>query len=124
MRFELNTIPPGSTVQSATLYLYSDPAYTSGKLSNQSLTGSNTIYFQKVTQAWDAATVTWNTQPTTTTTNRVWVAASSSATENITVNITTLVQDMINNPSGNYGLMMLLENELYYRSRDYCSTKF
>jgi hypothetical protein len=47
MRFELGTIPSGSTVQSATLYLYSDPTYTSGELSNQSLTGSNTIYFQK-----------------------------------------------------------------------------
>jgi hypothetical protein len=72
-----------------------------------------------VTQAWDPTTVTWNTQPTTTTTNRVWVAASTSATESLTVNLTTLVQDMVNNPSTNYGLMMLLENEIYYRSRDY-----
>ena len=62
MRFELGSIPPGSTVQSATLYLYSDPANSSGEISNQSLSGANSVYFQKVTQAWDASTVTWNTQ--------------------------------------------------------------
>lgn len=94
MQFDLSSILPGSTVQSATLYLYSDPAYTSGELSNQSLSGANSVYFQKVTQAWDASTVTWNTQPTTTTTNRVWAGASTSTIGNITVNLTTLVQDM------------------------------
>ena len=35
MRFELGSIPPGGTVQSATLYLYSDPTYTSGEATNQ-----------------------------------------------------------------------------------------
>ena len=122
MRFELGSIPPGSTVQSATLYLYSDPANSSGEISNQSLSGANSVYFQKVTQAWDASTVTWNTQPTTTTTNRVWAGASTSATANITVNLTTLIQDMVSNPAGNFGLMMNLENEVYFRSRSYAST--
>ena len=122
LKFDLSSIPEGTTVQSATLYFYSDPANTSGEISNHALSGSNAFYLQKVTQAWTPSTVTWNTQPTTSTTGRVWVGPSTSATENITVNLTTLVQDMINSPATNYGLMMKLENEVYYRSRSYAST--
>jgi hypothetical protein len=122
MRFELSTIPSGAIIQSATLFLNSDPAYTTGELSNSPLSGSNAIYFQRVTSSWDPTTVTWNTQPSTTTTNRVWVGPSSSATENIQVDIAPLVQQMVNSPASNYGIMMSLENELYYRSRHYAST--
>ena len=49
MRFELSAIPQGAVVQSATLYMNSDPAYTRGELSNSTLSGSNAIYFQRVT---------------------------------------------------------------------------
>jgi hypothetical protein len=47
MRFELSAIPVGAVVQTATLYLNSDPANTNGELSNQSLSGANSIYFQR-----------------------------------------------------------------------------
>lgn len=122
LKFDVSAIPAGTVVQSATLYLYSDPANTSGEISNQPLSGSNAFYLEKVSQNWNPTAVTWNSQPVTTTTGRVWTGPSSSGTENITVNITALVQDMINSPSANYGLMMKLENEVYYRSRSYAST--
>ena len=122
MRFELSAIPAGAVVQSATLYLNSDPAYTSGELSNSPLSGSNAIYFQRVTSPWNTTTVTWNTQPSTTTANRVWAGPSAPATENRQVTLTAFIQDMVNNPAANHGIMMVLENELYFRSRHYAST--
>lgn len=122
LRFELSAIPAGSIVQSATLYLKSDPANTSGELSNDPLNGSNALFIQKVTQAWEPTTVTWNTQPTTTTTNRVLVDQSLSYTENIQLTITGLVQDMVNAPATNFGIMMMLQNEVQFRARNYVST--
>jgi TGF-beta propeptide len=116
LKFDLSTIPVGTTVQSATLYLYSDPANTSGEFSNS---GTNLFSLQKVTQAWTASTVTWNNQPASTTTGRVTVAQSTSATENISVNITTLVQGMVSSPTTNYGLLLRLATETASRSRIY-----
>ena len=108
LKFDLTSIPVGTTVQSAQLQLFSDPANTSGEFSNS---GSNSFYIQKVTQAWTASTVTWNNQPASTTTGRVTVGSSTSAIENITVNVTALVQDMVNNPASNYGLLLRLATE-------------
>ncbi|WP_179223113.1 DNRLRE domain-containing protein [Pontibacter ummariensis] len=121
-KFNLNSIPSGAVVQSATLYLYSDPTATgnSGTTNNQ-LSGSNAIYFEKVTGNWGETSVTWNTQPATTTSGRIWQQPSTSTTENIQVNITSFVQEWVNSPSANYGMRMALENEQYYRGRSYAS---
>jgi hypothetical protein len=84
MYFNLSAIPARSTIQSATLYFYSDPTITGSSLEigNSQLSGSNAFYLEKVIQEWDEYTVTWNNQPTTTTTSRIWVGPSTSTTEN------------------------------------------
>ena len=120
IRFELSAIPDGAVIESAVLYLYSDPTITSGSNSNS---GSNAFYLEKVTQSWAENTVTWNNQPSTTTADRVWTGPSSFATENRQVDITTLVQQWVDTPSSNFGLKMILENEVYYRSRNYASSE-
>ncbi|MBT1706374.1 DNRLRE domain-containing protein, partial [Chryseosolibacter indicus] len=124
LSFNLNSIAPGSIVQSAKLYLYSDPTVTNGGdvNGNSQLDGSNAVYLEKAIGSWDQNTVTWNSQPLTTTLNRIWVGPSTSTTENIEINLTAMVQDWVNNPTSNYGLKMLLENEAHYRSRNYAST--
>lgn len=120
IRFDLSAVPDGAVIQSAVFYLYSDPTITSGSNSNS---GSNAFYLEKVTQNWAENTVTWNNQPPTTTVGRVWTGPSSSATENRQVDITSLVQQWIDTPSSNFGLKMILENEVYYRSRNYASSE-
>ncbi len=104
-RFNLSNIPSGAVIQSATLYLYSDPTSTTvGPTSNSPTSGSNSVYFEKVASNWGETAVTWNNQPATTTTGRIWQSASTSATENIQVNVTSFVQDWVNSPSANYGM--------------------
>ena len=123
LSFNLSAIPSGSVIQSATLYFYSDPTVTgsSDANGNSQLSGSNAIYLEKVTSAWDEFTVTWNNQPPTTTADRVWVGPSISATENLQVNLAGIVQGWVNDPQSNNGLKMILENEVRYRSRNYAS---
>ncbi len=123
MYFNLQSIPQGSVIQSATLYFYSDPAVTSPNAGdgNSQLSGSNAFYLEKIIQEWSEGIVTWNNQPTTTTADRILVAASTSATENKQINLNTIVQGWVNKPSSNSGLKMTLQSEVYYRSRNYAS---
>lgn len=122
IRFSLEHIPTGSTVNSAVLYLYSDPSAGGAWDQNSQLSGSNAFFLEKITQAWDESVVTWNTQPSTTSTGRIWVGASTSTNENRQVNIASLVQGWVNDPANNFGMKMLLENEAYWRARTYASS--
>lgn len=123
IKFDLSQISPGTKIKSAYLQFFSDPTVSSSSAwnGNSQLSGSNAFYLEKVTQAWNEKAVTWNNQPASTISGRVWIGPSASTTENIQVLVTALVQGMINNPAANHGLKMILENEAYYRSRAYAS---
>ena len=120
--FDLSTIPVNSTVTSAKLSLYATNDVNSmGQHSTAS--GPNDCWLERITSAWDEATVTWNTQPTTTTQNHVALPASTSATENYTdIDVKNLLQDMVNNPLNSFGFMFKLQNESYYRRMNFCSS--
>jgi hypothetical protein len=122
LKFDLADIPAGASIQNATLFLYSDPVNTSGEISNQPLSGSNALYIERVTQSWDPTTVTWSNQPATTPTGRILLGASSSTVENIQIDISTLVREMITNQVTNYGLLLSEQSEVQFRSRNYAST--
>ena len=123
MKFILDDIPVGSDIVSATLYFYSDPTKTSSSDSdgNSQLSGSNAFYIERTTEDWDDLTVTWNTQPSSTTDGRMLIPASSSTTENIQIDLTDMVQTWINTPAMNYGVKLFLQTESHYRSRNYAS---
>jgi len=110
--FDLSSLPADAVVTSAELTLYFNPNAPS-LYQNQ---GSNALWIQRVTSTWDEAKVTWNTMPTVTTTNRVSVPASTSATQNYTFSITQLIEDIRANPSSSFGLMMSLQTETAYKS--------
>lgn len=112
--FDLSQIPVNSNIIDATLYLYWNP--TSLNPGHSSLTGSNISIIQRITSNWDESTVTWATQPTTTTTNQVIIPQSSSETQNYEINITDLVQDYCNDPSGSFGFLLRLQTEIQYRT--------
>lgn len=124
LKFNLTDIPTNTHILEARLILQSDPNVTSSSAynGNSQLSGSNAFYLEEITSSWDPSTVTWNTQPSTTTSNRIWIGPSESTTENISIDISDFVVDWVQNPSANYGMLMKLENEVYYRSRNYAST--
>jgi hypothetical protein len=121
----LSGLPAGVNILSATLRLYGVPS--SGNYGNNYYPGSpypltNQGWVKRITSGWNEATVTWNTQPSSTTTNQVAIPFTSSHWSwNTSLNVTSLVQDIIN--SGvNDGFMINLQTEAYYRQTLFASS--
>ncbi len=78
MYFNLDTIPKGSQINSLILFFYSDPAVIGSTAwnGNSQHSGSNAFFLERITGEWHESTVTWNNQPTVTTSGRVWVGSS------------------------------------------------
>lgn len=120
VKFDLSSIPTNAVVNSASLTLY---AYNSvGNQTHSTLSGSNAALIQKITDSWSESTVTWNNQPTTSAINQLTLAASTSTNQNYTINVTAHVQDMVANPSTNFGFMLKLITEQYYRKLVFASS--
>lgn len=122
LAFDFSSLPntTGMTLTGATLDLHAF-----GPISTYSgHTGTaNSCLIQRVTSAWAENTVTWNTQPTTTTTNQVTLANSTSATQDYTgINVLPLVQDMLVNEDVCNGVMLRLANEALTNILIFCSS--
>ncbi|THU38156.1 DNRLRE domain-containing protein [Niastella caeni] len=122
---DLQLIPQGTVVSYAYLSLYGVP--TSAAISLGSY-GANACYVQRITSAWDESTVTWNNQPSTTTTNQVTLPGSNGVQWNynvIDLNVTAMVQDLINlPPADRNGFFIRLQTESYYRSMLFASSDY
>lgn len=121
----LDSIPQNATILSATLRLYGTNADR-----NTSYPGApsgfyaNTVVVQQVIYPWDENTVTWNTQPTTTTVNQFTLPQSTSEYNwNCSVsnsNLVAMVQSMVS--GNNYGFLLKLQNEAHYRNLVFSSS--
>lgn len=110
---QLSTIPSNAIITSATLSLY---AMDQAPWQHSTLSGSNEGWLERITSSWNESTVTWTNQPASTTLNSVSLAASISATQNyLNIDVTDLVQDMIDQPATSYGFILKLQTEDYYR---------
>ncbi|MGB0427611.1 MAG: DNRLRE domain-containing protein, partial [Flavobacteriales bacterium] len=118
--FDFSDIPSGSTINSANLSLYAYDSPSNGSHSTQS--GSNAAVIKRVTSSWEENTVTWNNQPTTTSTNEVSLPASTTTLQDYDVDMTDLVQDVIDNPTTSFGFMFKLLTEQYYRRMLFASS--
>jgi len=119
---ELSTLPDNITIQSAQLSLYAID-YTNGLGQHSQLSGSNDAWLERITSNWDESTVTWNNQPVTTVQNRVYLTGTNNATQNyLDIDVTDLVQDMLDDPTNSFGFMLKLQDENYYRRLNFCSS--
>ncbi len=119
--FDLSSIPSGAVVNNATLSLYHNP--TSNNAGHSTLDGSNASYLRRVVDDWDEYSVNWQNQPSTTTSNQVSLPATISQNEDFdNIDVTQLVQDMIDNPSSSFGFMIQLQTEVLYRSVIFASS--
>lgn len=115
IEFNLSTIPQFSTITNATLFLYSDEnseAYPNG---HEPRSGSNECTIYRITSPWEEYTVTWTNQPSYSPNNAVYVPASSSSFQDYQIDVTDLVQDMVDFPSSSHGFFIKLVDENYYR---------
>lgn len=122
---ELSNIPSNAVIVSATLRLY---GVTSDR--NTSYPGApasyyeNTVVVQQVTSPWNENTVTWNTQPSTTTANQFIIPQSTSEYNwnysNSSPELVAMVQNMVS--GNNYGFMLRLQTEQHYRNMVFASS--
>jgi hypothetical protein len=123
IQFDLSSIPLAAVITDARLSLYNNPTSSFFFGQHSSLSGSNESVLQRITAPWDEFSVTWNNQPPTTMLNEVILPQSTSAHEDyLNIDVTTQVNDMFLNPSSNFGFMIRLQTELYYRSMIFASS--
>ena len=113
-RYDLSSIPLGSTITSATAYYYVTAQDDSG----------NPVNIHRITDSWTEGGVTWNN--TSADYNATVRGAFSPALDNSWVNadLTSLVQDWVGGTWTNYGLMFLSNsaNESKYASKEWGTT--
>jgi hypothetical protein len=122
LKLDLSSIPSNAVVTSATFYLYSitsSPPPLGGNTVDAQYGTANACYIERITSSYTAL-ADWNTQPSTTSTNEAVIPQSTSSFEDETVDVTTLMQDIITN--GNNGFAIELQNETYYNFRQFGST--
>jgi hypothetical protein len=117
--FDLNAVPANATITGAFLSLYS--LHPIGSYPGH--TGAfNDCWLQRITQQWSEYTATWVNAPATTTVNQVSLAAATSYSQDyLNINVTTLVQDMKNNPGAGFGFMLRLQTEALTNILAFCS---
>lgn len=121
--FDLSVIPSNAVVTDARLTLYNDPTSGENNGEHSSLSGSNVSVLQRITSPWIEHSVTWNNQPGTTTQNEVILPQSNSPHQDYSnINVTAIVNDMLQTPSSSYGFMLKLQTEQYYRSMIFASS--
>jgi hypothetical protein len=108
----------GSNITSASLNLFADLNWSSSPTTGGP---NNAGFLSRVTSPWIENSVTWNTQPTTTSVNQVIIPGSSSNAQDYSLNVTNLIQDMVSNT--NYGFMLNMQDEInYYKSLMFASS--
>ncbi len=112
MDFDLSVIPSGSNILGAFLNLTAIGPFGVGDVAEVGHVGPDQCKLKRVTEAWNDNTVTWNTQPATTDVNATALASSTHALQNYySIDVTLLVQDMINDLANSHGFMLQLDNE-------------
>jgi len=117
--FNMAAIPSGTVVKSATLVLFSDTLPLNGNLVDANYGTNNDFFIQRVAGSWNATT-NFNTMPSVDSVGEVHVPQTNQNFLDLSVDVTTMVNNMIAN--GNYGFVMRLNTEVEYNSRIFCST--
>jgi hypothetical protein len=111
--FDLADIPAGATITSAKLSLY---GVSSSGWCPQGNQGDNAFIVQRVLSSWSENTLTWNNAPAVTNAGQVTTTNSTSIWNyDMTISVTDLVQDMINE-NKRFGFCLTTAVKSPYRS--------
>jgi alpha-tubulin suppressor-like RCC1 family protein len=132
MDFDVASIPADAVILEAKLSLYSmspqtndDYRHSSSLIKLNSVYKSNASFIERITTSWTESTVTYSTQPATSTSHRLVLQESQASDQNyVDYDVTGMVQDMLNNPGESFGFMLRLENETKYCRMAFCSREF
>lgn len=122
--FDLSSIPENAKIVNATLSLYFNPTSPElpSTLGHSQRDGSNKSILSRINSPWSEETVTWNSQPSISTDNQIFVKASTTDDKDYVIDVKNLIEDMVTNPSESFGFLYMLENEDYYRAMIFASS--
>ena len=112
MKFDLTVIRPETDIHKAEFYLYGYESPVNG--TSESLTKPNYALLCRVTSPWQEHSVTWNNQPSFDISDAVLLDSCNIKTDYV-IDVTEHVRSMIQNPSENYGWILKMQEESYYR---------
>lgn len=114
-RFDFSGFPADAAISAARLSLFNPGESLTGS-DHSSFSGSNRFVLCRVSEDWNPTTVTWKNQPSSSTASQVDIPGTESSYQDyLDIDVTELVKDMVQNPSANYGFLLRLEDESYYR---------
>ena len=120
IEFDLSDIVPQTKISSAKLSLF---MISHDNLTGQ--TGDNAYGIFRITQPWSESSVTWNNQPEISKLHKVSVAKSIDPDQSyLNIDITLIVQDIIDYPNESYGIMLKLDEEIPYKSVIVASSEY
>lgn len=124
IQFDLSSLPTSAIISKALINLYANPNPITIPSANYG--NSNSILIQRITTPWNEQTVTWNTKPTTVTTNQVTVPQSISSNQNcLNIDVTNLVKDMILDSANSFGFnFQMVDENTYYNGRDFATSDY
>ena len=109
--FDLAAIPKNTTIKSASLSLYFNPN-PKNQGDRYKNTGEDNIIIQRVISNWNESDLTWSSQPETTETNQIVITKKKNAkTGYLDIDVTNLIQDLVKDDNGRYGIMVRHQNE-------------
>ena len=115
-KYDVSAIPSNAVITNAKLSLHAQSDNVRGNPGNPMYGTSNTSLLQKVLAPWSTTATGWLNQPATTTDNQKTLAQSTSTVQDYEIDVADFVQDWVNNPAGNYGMLLKLQEENYYNS--------
>ncbi len=121
-KYNLSDIPAGSIIVNAKINLYVDTAGFNGYKGQPTYGNENACYLKRVTTPWNQKTVTWNTQPAFTETDRVLLAQSTGVSQNyLDLDVTNFVRGWVADTSTNNGMLLEMIGTNYYNSMIFIS---
>lgn len=123
IKFNLSEIPSDANILFAELSLYHDS--TSSHTGHSNLGGDNTGVLMRIVEDWEDHEVFWYNLPRTTNTNRIRIHPPNYEDDNYPdINVTDMIQDMVNHPETSQGFMLKLDEEFeMYRSLVFASNE-
>jgi hypothetical protein len=114
--FDLSKMPTTAIIDSAFLSLYFNPTSAYNKVGgNKGNQGQDSIIIQRVISNWNEKEVTWNKQPESTIENQVKIAKKKETRADYeNIDITKIIQDIVKNDNGRYGIMIRHKDEVPY----------
>ena len=111
LAFDLAAIPEGASIVHAELSCFFNPTYI-----GYTHSGDNGLLIERITQPWQEDQATWNNQPAVSGAHVLSIPPSLSETQDyLDMNVTQLVQDMVNDPANSFGFRFRLVTEEPYK---------